>query len=189
MGEEHILACGDHSVKKSKQNFFKKQNNTKGRIKMAENITHAEKAKMLYEQGFLCSQAVLAAFSEELGLSEENALKLGACFGGGMCKGEVCGACTGALLVLGLKYGQCIPGPEGRAQSNVVTVQFLEQFAAENGSYMCEDLLGCNIGTPEGAAFAKEHHLFGTLCPKMVFNAAQLAEDIMNGDTESTKCC
>ena len=23
-----------------------------------------------------------------------------------MCKGEVCGACTGALMALGLKYGQ-----------------------------------------------------------------------------------
>lgn len=28
------------------------------------------------------------------------------CFGAGMCKGEVCGACTGALMALGLKYGQ-----------------------------------------------------------------------------------
>ena len=44
---------------------------------------------------------------EELGLTEEQALKLGGCFGGGMCKGEVCGACTGALMALGLKFGQC----------------------------------------------------------------------------------
>ena len=148
---------------------------------MNDNMTHAERAEMLYSQGFLCSQAVLAAFSEELGLSEQQALRLGACFGGGMCKGEVCGACTGALIALGLKHGQCIPGPEGRAATNAAAVKFLEQFAAENGSYICRDLLGCDIGTPEGVAFAKEHHLFGTLCPKMVVSAARIAEQLLNG--------
>lgn len=143
-------------------------------------MTHAEKAKRLYEQGFLCSQAVLAAFAEELGLSEPQALKLGICFGGGMCKGEVCGACTGALMVLGLKYGQCIPGAEGRAKSNEVTVRFLEEFRSENGSYMCRELLGCDLSTQEGRDHAREHHLFGEFCPKMVFSAAKIAEQLLS---------
>lgn len=39
-------------------------------------------------------------YADECGLTEEQALKLGGCFGDGMRKGEVCGACTGALLVL-----------------------------------------------------------------------------------------
>ena len=33
----------------------------------------------------------LLLFAKELGLTEEQALKLGGCFGGGMCKGEVKG--------------------------------------------------------------------------------------------------
>lgn len=32
--------------------------------------------------------------------------KLGGSFGGGLCTGDVCGACTGALMALGLKFGQ-----------------------------------------------------------------------------------
>lgn len=146
---------------------------------MMEEMTHAEKAKQLYEEGFLCSQAVLAAFAEELGLSEQQALKLGACFGGGMCKSEVCGACTGALMVLGLKYGQCIPGSDGRIQSNDVTVRFLDRFRSENGSYICRDLLGCDLTTPEGKAYARAHHLFGEICPEMVFCAAKLTEQLL----------
>lgn len=51
------------------------------------------KAVQLFEQKFMCSQAVFAAFSEQFGISEKQALQIGACFGGGMNKSEVCGAC------------------------------------------------------------------------------------------------
>ena len=73
-----------------------------------------EDAVNLFENGYMCSQAVFAAFSEDYGLSREQALKIGACFGSGMRKGEVCGACTGALMALGLKYG------DNKAESNEV---------------------------------------------------------------------
>ncbi|WP_265101242.1 C-GCAxxG-C-C family protein [Methanobrevibacter ruminantium] len=53
----------------------------------------------------MCSQAVLEVFCEEFGLSREQAFKISISFGGGMRKGEVCGACTGAIMALGLKYG------------------------------------------------------------------------------------
>ena len=45
---------------------------------------HKEKALQLFSEHFHCSQAVLAALSEECGITEEHALKLGACFGSGM---------------------------------------------------------------------------------------------------------
>ena len=86
-------------------------------------MTHTEKAIELFEQKFHCSQAVLAAFADELGLTEEQALKLGACFGGGMCKGEVCGACTGALMALGMKFGQFKKDDtESKNKTNEITV-------------------------------------------------------------------
>lgn len=92
-------------------------------------MTHIEKSLELFAQKFHCSQAVLAAFAEELGLNEKQALKLGACFGGGMCNGEVCGACTGALMALGLKFGQCEIGDvDSKTKTNDITVKFLEAF-------------------------------------------------------------
>ena len=54
-------------------------------------MTHKEKALEYFGRKFHCSQAVLAAYASECGLTEEQALKLGACFGSGMRKGEVCG--------------------------------------------------------------------------------------------------
>lgn len=58
-------------------------------------MTHIEKANELFGKKFHCSQAVFAAFAEELGLTDEQALKIGACFGSGMRKGEFAGVSDG----------------------------------------------------------------------------------------------
>lgn len=143
-------------------------------------MTHIEKSRKFFDQRFHCSQAVLAAFAEELGLTEKQALKLGACFGGGMCKGEVCGACTGALMALGLKFGQCeIGDTDSKTKTNDITVKFLEAFKNENGSYMCRELLGCDLATPEGKLYAIEHNLFTEFCPKMVLSATEITEKLL----------
>ena len=63
-------------------------------------MTHEEKALLFFQDKFHCSQSVLVAYAEELGLTEEQALKIAYCLNSGMRKGEVCGACSGALLVL-----------------------------------------------------------------------------------------
>lgn len=137
-------------------------------------MDYIKEAVELFEQKYVCSQAVFAAFSPDLGLDKDQALKIGACFGSGMRKGEVCGACTGALMVLGLKYG------ENKEKSNEVCVRLLDEFEKENGSYICNELLGCDITTPEGVEYAVENNLFTELCPKMVESAAKITEKIIN---------
>ena len=143
-------------------------------------MTHVEKANDLFARKFHCSQAVFAAFAEELGLTEEQALKIGACFGSGMRKGEVCGACTGALMAIGLKYGQAAEEDlDSRLKTNEVTDRFMAEFKKSNGSYMCRELLGCDISTEEGVAEALDKKLFTEFCPKMVESATRIAEEIM----------
>lgn len=143
-------------------------------------MTHIEKATDLFGRKFHCSQAVFAAFSSELGLTEEQALKIGACFGSGMRKGEVCGACTGALMALGLKYGQAEENDiDSRLKTNEVTDRFLAKFKEENGSYMCKDLLGCDLSTEQGLAVALEKKLFTEFCPKMVESATRIVESML----------
>lgn len=146
-------------------------------------LTHIEKAEKLFGERFRCSQAVLAAFAEELGLTEEQALKLGGCFGSGMRKGEVCGACTGALMALGLKYGQYKAGDmESRLKADSVTERFLDEFKEENGSYICNELLNCDISTKQGRSYAIENRLFTEFCPKMVRSAAKIAEKLLGDE-------
>lgn len=143
-------------------------------------MNHIEKAKETFGKKFHCSQAVLSAFAMECGITEEQALKLGGCFGGGMCKGEVCGAVTGALMAIGLKYGQCkVEDLEARKITNDKTIEMMERFKQENGSYLCKDLLGYDISNPDDLKIIIEKELFTKFCPIMVESATKIVEEIM----------
>lgn len=143
-------------------------------------MTHKEKALDYFNRKFHCSQSVLAAFADECGLTEEQALKLGACFGSGMRKGEVCGACTGALMVLGAFYGQYDKKDvRSREIANAVNDKMMNGFAKVCGTYICNDLLQCDISTKEGVEYALANNLFTEFCPKMVANAVDVLEQII----------
>lgn len=145
----------------------------------------AKTAVKYFGDGFLCSQAVFAAFAEEI--PEEQALKIGACFGSGMCCGEVCGAVTGALMAIGLRYGQCRPGDlDARAKTNALTRRMMDRFREENGSCLCRELLGYDISIPEQAQQAREKRLFATFCPQMIGSAAGILEEILKEAEKET---
>ena len=143
-------------------------------------MNRKDKAIHYFSEELHCSQAVLAAFADECGLSEEMAFRLGSCFGSGMRKGNVCGACTGALMVLGLLYGEIHAGdPKERQRSNALNDLMMDRFAEINGTCICNELLGCDITTPQGVQYAREHRLFKDFCPKMVASAVDILEKII----------
>ena len=140
-------------------------------------MERTEIAKNYFAQKCHCSQAVLASFADVLGITEETALKFGSCFGGGMRKGEVCGACTGALMALGMKFGMSEIGDIKKQQiADGYARRFLDEFAKQNGSYLCRELLKVNLANEEERQYAREHGLFTTVCPKMIESAVLLAE-------------
>lgn len=121
----------------------------------------------LHAGGFNCAQSVFAAFAEQSGVTPEFALRLAAPFGGGMGrKGEACGALTGALMVLGLRYGN--DQPEGKEEIYRITREFIAGFEQRHGTIVCRQLLGQDISTPEGLQAARDANLFSTTCPALV---------------------
>ena len=149
-------------------------------------MDHKQKAIDYFSQDLHCSQSVLAAFAEECGITEEHALKLGSCFGSGMRKGEVCGAVTGALMVLGLLYGQKSAGDsDGRQSSNKVNDLMMNRFKEKCGYCIYNDLLGCDISTKEGVQYCRDNKLFTEFCPKMVAAAVEIVEEIILEQRES----
>ena len=60
-----------------------------------------EKANAYHKQGFNCCQSVAAAFSDITGMSEQDCFNLCGGFGSGAGTGELCGALSGAIMVLG----------------------------------------------------------------------------------------
>ena len=83
-------------------------------------------------------------------------------------------------MVLGLLYGETHLGnKEERELSNRLTDLMMRRFKETNGSYQCNDLLGYDISTPEGAQKARDEGLFTEFCPKMVASAVDILEEII----------
>ena len=143
-------------------------------------MNRKDKAVDFFDRHMHCSQSVLAAYADECGITEETAFKLGSCFGSGMRKGNVCGACTGALMVLGLLFGEeHIGSSEERQRSNKINDMMMDRFKKANGSYICNELLGIDITKPEDVQYARSSGLFKEFCPKMVESAVDILEEII----------
>lgn len=146
-------------------------------------MNNIELAKKYFKEKYLCSQAVFAAFAVQYGLPEKQALKIAACFGSGMCSGEVCGAVTGALMAIGLKYGQYLPNDtDSKNKTNELARLMLSKFKEENGSYLCKDLLGYDLSLPKDVLRAKKSGLFSDFCPKIVESASRILEEILSSE-------
>lgn len=143
--------------------------------------TEVEKAQTYFSKGFNCAQALLAAFGPQFGLDRENALKIAGAFGSGMGTGDACGAVTGALMVIGLKYAKVKgSGFFSRDRTEAVANEFVKRFKTKNGALACRDLLGCDLGTPEGRKAAKQEKHFKKRCPQYVQDAAEILEGMLN---------
>jgi C_GCAxxG_C_C family probable redox protein len=145
---------------------------------MSERI---EFAAAKFQEGFVCSQAVLAAFADCFGLSHETALRIAAGFGGGIGRSaETCGAVSGAVMVLGMAYG-AVRSDDLKAKQ--LTYQkareFFDSFRQRHPSLRCRELLPCDISTAEGFQAAQDQKLFSTVCPQFVKDAVEIVEGLL----------
>lgn len=143
-------------------------------------MNRIDTAVKLFNEGYNCSQAVLAAFCEPFGMDRSTALTLASGFGGGIgATGGVCGALTGAIMVLGLRYGSA-DSADKTAKNEMYrkTRELSEEYKLRTGSLYCRDLLGFDLSTEEGQLAAKEPDAFHD-CPQFVQVAAEILEEIL----------
>ena len=116
---------------------------------MADSEAEARGAQAManFLAGYNCSQSVVLAFADLLPVDAASLSRLSCSFGGGIGRlREVCGAVSGAMMVLGLLYGY--DGPETGAvkAEHYARVQALaHSFEAQYGSIVCRELLGLNL--------------------------------------------
>jgi C_GCAxxG_C_C family probable redox protein len=114
-------------------------------------------------------------------LDAETALKGAGAFGGGIGHlGRTCGAVTDSFMVIGLKYGKTkAEDGEMKEKTYRLAGEFVEEFRARNESTLFRDLLGSDIGTPEGMQLAEERGLFTSLCTKLVQDLAEIPGQLL----------
>jgi C_GCAxxG_C_C family probable redox protein len=141
-------------------------------------MTKADKPVALFQHGFTCSQAVLSVFAKDFGPDRDTALRISQGFGAGIARtDDICGALSGAIMVIGLQYGG-ISADDNAAKEKTYAVvgEFLREFETRNRSVTCTGLLGYNLSDPQHVAEAKKNKVVIARCPEFVRDAVKLVE-------------
>jgi C_GCAxxG_C_C family probable redox protein len=131
-----------------------------------------------FDGPYSCSQAVFSAFAPQYGLTDELAVKISAPFGGGMSRqGNVCGAVSGALMVIGLARGSV--DPKDKQLVYRLGEEFIQRFESGHTSVLCRDLLGFDLSDPVQVQAARDQGVSTRLCPAFVRNAAEILTELL----------
>ena len=99
-----------------------------------------EYAVQLKHSGYNCCQAVLCAFADEVGMTEDELKRICAAFGVGMgCLEATCGALIGTQMLMGMKKYKSKPLLRDAAS-------VLRQFEGMCKATLCKDLKGRDSG-------------------------------------------
>ncbi len=146
-----------------------------------------ELARAYFMKGYNCAQSVTLAFAEELGLTEAQAARLASGFGGGVGRlREVCGAVSGMTLILGSLRGYSdIEDADAKTACYDMIQRAAHRFRAENGSYICRELLGLEAaeGTPVAEARTAQYYA-SRPCADLVACAARITADVLANTRE-----
>ncbi len=137
---------------------------------------HADTANRIFqEQKAHCAQAIFSAYGEQLSLGKvdsDTCMKIASAFSGGIARtGNVCGALTGALMALGLKY-------DDAEKADEAAVKLLDEFKSLNRSIICRELINHDLITDEDIKQAFAKGSFDN-CPKFVEDVTVILDRLL----------
>ena len=140
-----------------------------------------EMASNILGGDYNCAQAVARTYADSVGADLEQLSNTAAAFGGGIGrKGHVCGAVTGASMIIGLKMAPLLKNdPLIKDKIYEVTQEFMQRFAAKHDTVLCRELIKYEIDTPQKLEAAKETGVFDTQCKMYVHDAAEILEEML----------
>jgi C_GCAxxG_C_C family probable redox protein len=149
-------------------------------MKNVEDEIIVEKAVSRFKEGYVCSESILMTFAEVNGIKCEHIPKIATGFAGGMGRsGSVCGALTGAIMALSLKYGRTkLNETEAYEKCMTKSRELYTQFEKTCGSIYCRDLTHCDLTTAEGRRKFKEQQIREKVCAKIVENSMRILLNI-----------
>lgn len=143
---------------------------------MKKKVNRAKLAEKYFLEGYSCSQAVVLAYLDLMKIDKKTALKIASPFGGGIARlREVCGAFSGALIVLGYLKGNATTSLDKKTKLYQDVQRMANEFIVANGFLRCGDLLKVHKESPTPSKRnAKFYH--ARPCIKIVNNAARILE-------------
>jgi C_GCAxxG_C_C family probable redox protein len=128
-----------------------------------------------------CSQSILLAFQELLGMDDELTFKAAGPLCAGLGMGKTCGALTGGMMVLGMKYGRTrIDEGLGGLFSGILIAQSLVQrFEQEYGTTACSEISRLDWTDSDAVIQAVTNPEFLAMCANVVGTTAEMVAEII----------
>jgi C_GCAxxG_C_C family probable redox protein len=144
-------------------------------------MDRVNKALELYQEGLSCSQAVFSVFADKFDLDEKAMMKIAGGFGGGIgASGLICGALSGSVMVLGLKFGASDGADtDSKHKTRELVRVFMKKFSDQFGAIDCKCLLGFDMSRQEDFDYVHNNNITRQLCPKFIEFAVVELEKII----------
>ena len=143
-----------------------------------------EEGAQAFANELMCSQCAFVHGARMLGFDEEQALLTASGFGWGMQHGERCGAVTGSLMALGLKYGyrnaEEFPNYQILKKKQA---EFDRRFLAGVGALTCKEILKGNyaVEREREQIYAEKRY---DACEEVMGYAISILEDLLNDTSD-----
>ena len=143
-----------------------------------------KRAGELFLEGYNCAQSVFTAFCYRFDMDEETAKKVSAGLGGGVGRmREVCGAVSGAAMVIGSLVAP-VKGDdkESKAKNYELVREFSERFKQRHGGpVICREMLKLSIPMEKTAMPENRtaEYYKNRPCLKAVEDAAEILKKII----------
>lgn len=139
--------------------------------------TLAERSLELFKSGYYCSESILIASAERLGIKSDLIPRIATGFGSGVAETNgTCGAVHGAVMAIGLLCGRINPA-ESIDVNFQLTKEFIETFKASFKSTQCTALTKCNLSTIEGKKKFKNENAI-CVCNNIVEKSGEILDKI-----------
>ena len=146
------------------------------------------KALRNFAAGYNCAQSMFMAYADLLGLTQEQAAKLSAGFGGGIGRlRQNCGAFSAAVMLCG-----ALEGPDGadkakRTQVYARVQEVHRRFLEEMGTTQCGELLGRSAEAPRPEERTAAYYA-SRPCAKIILQACRIIEEQLQDREENMLC-
>ncbi|MEM2920930.1 MAG: C-GCAxxG-C-C family protein [Candidatus Bathyarchaeia archaeon] len=139
----------------------------------------AREAQFHFKSGFNCSESMLKAFSEALGIRNETFPMIATAFGAGIGRlSQECGVLTGGIMVIGLVHGRRRPAEiDKKERSYTIARAYYEAFKQRFGSVKCIEIQGSNLLDPKEADIMAEKRR--CICRKAVWDGAYMLAKLL----------
>lgn len=142
------------------------------------------KAVSYFKAGYNCAQSVLLAMRRAWNVEAPSAPKAASAFGGGIGRrGSVCGALTGGVIAIGLKYGSDSPLVQEREKAYSLALEFFNEFEKRCGSVFCGELIECDLTDPEQLERARKSNLILEKCARVIEESVRILIELSRADS------